>query len=366
MVEIMIESIVRTSPPKVDGKVHSVNGDVAASDLGVVLPHEHVLVDLGKFFDEPTDPIEKDYANAEVTLENLGWVRFNHRRSRDNLVLSDVQSQTEELRRFKQAGGGTVVELTPACAGQDVAGLVALSEATGLHVIASTGVYLDEFQSEQTRAMSPEQLGARMVRDITKGINGGEVRAGIIGEMGCSWPLTANEEKGLRGAVFAQLETGASISIHPGRHPDAPGLLLDLLTSFGARLDRVVIGHLDRTIPEHDELVAVGRSGCFLEFDLFGQESSHVRYGPVDLPNDATRIKRIAALLDAGFEDQILISHDIAVKKWLSGYGGHGYDHILKRVVPRMIEEGISDEAVYKMLVSNPARMLALSVPAKS
>jgi phosphotriesterase-related protein len=278
-------------------------------------------------------------------------------------VLSDVQTQIEELRQFKEAGGGTVVELTPACAGQDVSGLVALSLATSLHVVASTGVYLDEFQSELTRTMSSEQIGERMVRDITEGIDGGEIRAGIIGEMGCSWPLTVNEEKALRGAVYAQLATGASISIHPGRHPDAPGLLLDLLSSFGARLDRVVIGHLDRTVPEHDELVAVGRSGCFLEFDLFGQESSYVRYGPVDLPNDATRIKRIAALIDAGFEDQILVSHDIAVKKWLSHYGGHGYDHILKRVVPRMKEHGISDDAMQKMLVSNPARLLALSQP---
>jgi phosphotriesterase-related protein len=179
--------------------------------------------------------------------------------------------------------------------------------------------------------------------------------------MGCSWPLTANEEKGLHGAVLAQSATGASISIHPGRHPDAPGLLLDLLSSWGAQLDRVVIGHLDRTVPDHDALVAIGRSGCFLEFDLFGQESSHVRYGPVDLPNDATRISRIAALIDAGFEDQILVSHDIAVKKWLAHYGGHGYDHILQRVVPRMQEHGISDQAIHKMLVTNPARLLSLS-----
>ncbi|MGA2970010.1 MAG: hypothetical protein ABSE75_09415 [Acidimicrobiales bacterium] len=346
---------------KVETVAHTVRGDVATSELGVVLPHEHVLIDLGKFFEEPTDPLEKEYANAAITLENLGWVRFHHRQSRDNLVLSDVQSQIEELRLFKLAGGGTVVELTPACAGQDLSGLVALAEATGLHVVASTGVYLDEFQSELTRTMSSQQIGERMVRDINEGIDGGDIRAGIIGEMGCSWPLTENEEKALRGAVLAQLATGASISIHPGRHPDAPGLLLDLLSSCGAQLERVVIGHLDRTIPEHDALVAVGRSGCFLEFDLFGQESSHVRYGPVDLPNDATRISRIAALIDAGFEDQILVSHDIAVKKWLSHYGGHGYDHILQRVVPRMKEHGISDQALQKMLVANPARLLALS-----
>jgi phosphotriesterase-related protein len=356
----MAESATVASTVEVEGIVHTVTGDIATSELGVVLPHEHVLIDLGRFFEEPTDPLEQEYANADVSLENLGWVRFHHRQSRDNLVLSDVQSQIEELRRFKSAGGGTVVELTPVCAGQDLSGLVALAEATDLHVVASTGVYLDEFQSELTRSMSSQQIGERMARDIVEGIDGGEIRAGIIGEMGCSWPLTVNEEKALRGAVFAQLATGASISIHPGRHPDAPGLLLDLLSSAGAQLDRIVIGHLDRTIPEHDELVAVGRSGCFLEFDLFGQESSHVRYGPVDLPNDKTRIERIAALIDEGFEDQILISHDIAVKKWLFRYGGHGYDHILERVVPRMKEHGISDQALHKMLVSNPARLLAL------
>jgi phosphotriesterase-related protein len=346
--------------------VRTVAGDVAPSGLGVVLPHEHVLIDLRRFFEQPSDRLAETYAYGELTLESLAWVRFHHRQCLENLHLSDVQAQIEELRRFKDAGGGAVVDLTPACAGRNVQGLIEISAATGLHIVAGTGVYLDQFHTEQLRAMSAHQVGEQMIRELTEGIDESHVRAGIIGEMGCSWPLTPDEEKALRGAVYAQLGTGAAISIHPGRHPDAPGLLLDLLRSMGARLDRVVICHLDRTVADHEGLVAVARSGCFLEFDLFGQESSYTRYGPVDLPNDAVRIGRIGRLTDAGFEDQILLSHDIAVKHWLTRYGGHGYHHLLDRVVPRMREHGLSEEAVQKMLVTNPARMLTLMADARS
>jgi phosphotriesterase-related protein len=346
--------------------VRTVTGDVAPSELGIVLPHEHALIDIRRFFLEPTGTVDRAIAHADITLENLGWVRYHHRQSRDNLILSDVATLIHELQRFKAAGGGTVVELTPACAGRDVAGLIAISRATGLHVVAGTGVYLDEFHTEATRVMSARQVGERMVDELTIGIDGGTVPAGIIGEMGCSWPLTQDEEKALRGAAYASVVTGASISIHPGRHPDAPAALLDVLISEGAHLDRVVICHLDRTIPDHEGLVTLGRSGCFLEFDLFGQESSYIRYGPVDLPNDATRIRRIAELVDAGFEDQILLSQDIAVKDRLNRYGGHGYEHLLERVVPRMREHGIRDDAIRKMLIDNPARMLAWAPPSAS
>jgi phosphotriesterase-related protein len=343
------------------GVVRTVGGDVAPAELGVVLPHEHVLVDLRRFFRAPTAPKGKEIAYEAITLETLSWVRYHHRECMENLILEDVATQTRELLRYKEAGGGTLVELTPACAGRDVAGLRSLAEATGLHIVAGSGVYLDQFQSDAVRAMDSAQIAELLAGEICDGIDGGPTKAGIIGEMGCSWPLTPAEEKAMRGAARAQRSTGAAISVHPGRHPAAPARLLRLLESEGARLDRVVICHLDRTIPDHAALVELARSGCYLEFDLFGQESSYIRYGPVDLPNDATRIERIARLIDAGHGEQILVSLDIAVKHWLVTYGGHGYGHILERVVPRMREAGFDEDTVTELLVANPARMLMLT-----
>lgn len=342
------------------GVVHTVRGDVRPEELGIVLPHEHVLVDFRRFFLEPKDEEGRSIAHAEISLDTLSWVRYHQRQCLDALHLDDIDTQARELGRFKEAGGGTVVELTPSCAGRDVAGIVKISELTGLHLVAGTGVYLDEYQSDETRAMGVDALAERMQEEIVEGIAGSGVHAGIIGEMGCSWPLTACEEKAMRAAARAQAVTGASISVHPGRHPDAPALLMDLLESEGAAPERVVVSHLDRTIPDHDGLMALARRRCYLEFDLFGQESSYIRYGPVDLPNDATRIERIARLLDAGHGDQVLLSLDIAGKQHLVRYGGHGYAHVLERVVPRMREKGIDEATVQSMIVENPARMLAL------
>ena len=326
----------------------------------MVLPHEHLLANLTQLFTEPGNPDLKTLARQKLSLENLSFVRYHQMECLDNLVLDDVRAQIDELLRYKAAGGGTVVELTPMGVGRNIDGLAAISAATGLHVVAGTGVYLDQFQTNEMRSMTAEQIGEILTREITTGIGDGTIRAGILGEMGCSWPLAPTEDKALRGAVLAHQATGAAISIHPGRHPDAPKLLLKLLESAGARLDKVVMCHLDRTLPHHEGLVELARSGCFMEFDLFGQESSYTRYGPVELPNDATRIERIVRLIDDGFADQILLSLDIAVKHLLTAYGGHGYAHILERVVPKMYEAGLKQPDIHKMLVSNPAQMLML------
>jgi phosphotriesterase-related protein len=340
--------------------VRTIRGDVDSHELGIVLPHEHILVDFRRFYVEPADEEGRVVARSAITLDTLSWVRYHQRQCLDALHLDSVEGQINELNRFVRAGGGTIVELTPACAGRNVAGLVEISEATGLHIVAGSGVYLDEYQSDETRAMAIDALAERMCREILEGVDDSGARAGIIGEMGCSWPTTPAEEKAMRAAARAQRATGAAISFHPGRHLNAPGMLLRLLESEGAALDRVVVSHLDRTVPDHRSLCALARTGCYMEFDLFGQESSYIRYGPVDLPNDATRIDRIARLIDAGFGDQILLSLDIAGKQHLVAYGGHGYAHILERVVPRMQETGIEEKVLHRMLVENPARMLAL------
>ncbi|QXJ21354.1 hypothetical protein AGRA3207_002199 [Actinomadura graeca] len=352
-------STTGTVSSKTQATLNTVLGPVDPASAGQILPHEHMFVDFRRRFSEPHPSVSALTTREPVQLANLGWVRYNQRCNIDNLVLDDLDVAVTELVEFAAAGGTCVVDLTPPCLGRDVAKLVALSRRTGVDVVMGTGYYLDEFQSPAVRSMSVEQLADSMIAELTTGVAGTGARAGVIGEIGCSWPLTGSERRVLRGAALAQRQTGAAISVHPGRDPAAPFEIVEILRESGADLERVVIGHLDRTIAELDPLLRLASLGPYLEFDLFGQESSHTRYGPVDLPNDLGRLKVIGELVRRGHGHQVLVSHDIALKHRLDQYGGHGYAHLARRVLPRMPEVGLTPRDVDLIVRGNPARMLA-------
>ena len=160
---------------------------------------------------------------------------------------------------------------------------------------------------------------------------------------------------------MAQRETGAAILIHPGRHPDAPLEILEVLANSGADLSRVIMGHLDRTVFEFDLLLSIAASGCYLEWDLFGNEGSYYPLAEIDMPSDAQRLGFIKRIADAGYSDKIVIGQDICTKHRLVRYGGHGYGHILENIVPRMRRKGFSEDVIQAITVGNPARILAFA-----
>jgi len=99
--------------------------------------------------------------------------------------------------------------------------------------------------------------------------------------------------------------------------------------------------------------------GSYLEFDLFGIECSHYQLNEkIDMLSDAQRVDTILQLINEGYEDRIIISHDIHTKHRLTKFGGHGFSHILENIVPKMISRGISAETVHKILVTNPSEWL--------
>ena len=201
----------------------------------------------------------------------------------------------------------------------------------------------------------------RLSATSSKVSKGSGVKAGIIGEVGCTWPLAPNERKSLSAAAIAQRETGAAISVHPGRHPDAPLEILELLANGGADLSRVVMAHLDRTVFEFDTLLSIAASGCYLEWDLFGNEGSYYPLAEIDMPSDAQRLDFVKRAADAGYGDRIVTGHDIFTKHRLVRYGGHGYGHILENIVPKMRRKGFSEDAIRAITVDNPARLLAFA-----
>jgi phosphotriesterase-related protein len=211
---------------------------------------------------------------------------------------------------------------------------------------------------------SEDAIVDEIVRDILDGVGQSGVRAGVIGEVGCSWPLTPNERKVLRASGRAQRRTGAPLLIHPGRHEGAPAEIVAVLRDVAADLSRTIIGHIERTIFERSKLRKLAATGCVLEFDLFGREHSYYKHAPhIDMINDAQRLQLIAWLIGEGHGRQIVMAQDTAAKSHLVRYGGCGYAHILQNIVPRMRSRGVKDEDIQAMLVETPKRILAFAPP---
>ena len=164
-----------------------------------------------------------------------------------------------------------------------------------------------------------------------------------------------------RSAVAAQRATGAVVMVHPGRDSRAPLHAAGLVSAAGGDPSRLIVAHMERTLFSLDDLCELAATGCYLEFDLFGIETSYYPWSPIDMPNDAMRIDYIAGLSERGHAAQVLMSHDIDMKARLQKYGGEGYGHILRNVLPVMRRKGMSESEIRQLLVANPARAYALT-----
>ncbi len=309
-------------------------------------------------FIEPSEASQKFLAHQKLSMENLGWIRYNWTSNLDNLLLVEEKTALNEAMYYKMEGGSTLVDATTIGIGRDPLALSRLSRATDLNIVMGAGWYIDQVHPTDMNSRTDTDLANQIVKEITEGIQGTQVKAGIIGEIGCSWPLTDNERKVLRAAATAQIETGAPMLIHPGRDESAPAEILEVLAEAGANLERVIMGHLDRTVFDDDTTVEIAKSGCYMEYDLFGNESSHYPLPGSYMPNDEQRLDKIQVLMDAGFGEKIVIAQDICTKHRLVKYGGHGYHHILQNIIPRMKQKGFSKQEINNIVTDNPSRIL--------
>src|SRR2546426_1171335 len=349
-------------PSPLSERVQTVLGSIRGDEIGVTLPHEHLLIDFEVMFVEPTAPRDKARSREPVSLANLGWVRQNFNANLDNLRLVDEQAAQDEILLFKDAGGRTVVDPTPRTLARDPLALARIARATGLNVVMGAGYYVAASHPADMDRRTVDDLAREMIADVTIGIGDTGVHAGLLGEIGTTYPWTENEKKVLRAAIVAQRATGAPLMIHPGRHPGMPMELAEFVRKEGGDLHRTIMCHLCRTIADVRSVIDLAQTGIWLEYDLFGMENSFYPYNPsFDMPNDGGRMAHVLALVAAGHRDQILMSHDIAYKTSLVKYGGYGYYHLLLNVVPRLRAKGVDDAGLTRLLVENPARAFAFA-----
>lgn len=317
------------------GRVQTVLGNVAPEELGVVLPHEHTGIALWHI------PNRWDY--WELTPD-------------DEIVVP-------ELIRFREAGGGTVVDVTPKGVGHDPARLVRYSRASGLHVVMGTGWYRGAYYPPESAIdrRPVDDLADELVADATQGISvdestGGRsaIRAGIIGEIGTDKPwLSAQEERVHRAAARAARRTGLAITTHSVMS-DVGLAQLRVFEEEGADPARVVIGHAD-SYPHLDHYLAIVDRGATLELDFLGMS-----FTPMERRGEPRVIELLLELLSRGHAERILLSQDVCHNAQLRHYGGHGYTYLAETFLPRLRARGVDEATIRTITVENPRRLLTL------
>ena len=189
-----------------------------------------------------------------------------------------------------------------------------------------------------------------MINDIEKGIDNSSKKASFIGEIGTGFDVvTENEKKVFIASTLAQKETGVFITTHTSL-----GKLgheqLDILKENGANLEHVILGHTDLA-NDLDYIKSLLDRGVYIAFDTIGK----ISYLP-----EETRVRFIKELCDNNWEDKLILSVDITRRSHLKVNGGIGYAYLIKEFVPRLLEAGIEEHKINKLLVENPKKILGL------
>lgn len=340
--------------------VITVTGETDAAALGYTLPHEHILCDLRPLVGKPAGG-SADIFYQKVTLQNHGLLLRNPYAVLDNAVLDEEDIQIAEITEWKNAGGGTIVDVTTSEIGRNPVFLRKASETAGIRIVASSGNYIDAMHTAEFRQSSVSSIAERIIREITIGIGGTGIRAGVIGEIGTSDEITDSEYKSLEAASIAQRETNAGMHIHASLWNRSGLAALEFAVKKGANPQKICINHVDVKL-DMEYITSILELGAMVEFDNFGKEFYVDKpYRSLLKGSFATDRERVAALkhlVDRGFLTRILVSNDICLKTLTHYYGGWGYDHILTNIYPMMLDYGITEEQADTILKDNPARFL--------
>ncbi len=310
--------------------VMTVTGPVPSEALGITHTHEHLFMDV------------------------VGGGPSRDRQTR-NRMLNDPELAYRELMRFEAVGETTVIDLTSGgmkvsehlLGAQHPLAVRDLAVRTGLNIAMGTGWYTEAYYDERLYRMSADDIADELVRDINDGIEGTDVRAGVLGEIGsgATW-ITPAEERLLRAAARAHRQTGVTIATHTagwkvGLHQ------LDILEEEGVDPRRVIIGHC-HSHPDHEYHAEIARRGAFVSFDRLGTTNGYER---------ETDFALVRQMIDADGTAHLLLSHNVSLREDYVAYGGKGYEY-LPAALQTDPDLPLTEEQFRQVMVDNPRRAL--------
>lgn len=312
--------------------VRTVLGEKPADRLGKTLIHEHALIGFpGWFLDSRQPPFRRDDALARVT---------------------------DAFAQLKDYGVETVVDPCPADLGRDVEFFAEVSQRSGVDLICASGVYYQASGITFTLGiLDVEAITEIFIKELEEGVGETGIRPGIVKIATGHGEVSRYERKMLTAAARAAKATGTPVLSHTEGCTCGHDQI-DIVTGEGVSVDRLLIGHTDGT-EDLDYQVSIAERGVYVGFDRFGLE---------EIVPDAVRMKNLKALVDRGYRDQLMMSHD-TVNCWLGGPPRQppGTDlqairpnwrmtHIFETIIPELKRMGMSDADFDVILKENPRR----------
>jgi predicted metal-dependent phosphotriesterase family hydrolase len=304
-------------------KIVTVNGPIRPQDLGVTLSHDHVLIDAW---------------GMTRGFEDYGT------------ILDNEEMAVDELTRFRRAGGRSICDPTNIGIGRNPEALRRISQASGVHIVMGSAWYRERVYPPYVFEEQPGRLADRLIRELTEGVDGSGIRPGFIGEIGTErYHISPAQERVFRAAARAQRRVGCAIMTHTTHWGELALEQLDLLGEEGVPANRVIVSHLgDR--PGVSWWIPIAQRGAWIDIDNLAFSD----YAPLEV-----RADNVAALWNAGFGSQIMLSNDICRIDQLSFYGGCGYDNVITNFYPLLKARGLTDEQIDIMTVVNPSKAFA-------
>jgi phosphotriesterase-related protein len=321
------------------GVVHTYRGPIQPEDVGSTLIHEHIFV---------RNP------ELETSLPDAEW-------NPHQAVGHAVQGLTD----LRALGIQTVVDLTVPGLGRDVRLVADVAARVSINLIASTGWYTPNVLPTFFQFNGPGRLIDRVdplielfVGDLTAGIAGTRVRAGMLKVMTDADGITPDVARVMTAAAVAHRETGATVTTH-SNPASRNGLLQQaFLGERGVAPDRIIIGHSGDS-EDLDYLRELMNNGSTIGLDRFGMEQ---------VVPDERRVDTLLALLEQGYADRIVISHDAAFYSHVTPPSWRAraaprwrMDTISRSILPALRDAGVPDETLEQILVENPRRLLAVA-----
>jgi phosphotriesterase-related protein len=310
--------------------VNSVLGPLDVANLGFTLTHEHV------------------YTASAGILQTYPELFGDF----DELTAQVVSTLTEA----RDGGVQTLIELSTLDLGRDVRFFAKVSQQTGVNIIAATGIWRDIPRALWNR--DPDQIAGLFAREIEVGIEGTEIKAGIIKVANDREGVTREGEIILRAAARAAMRTGVRISTHTYA-PDRVGdQQVAVFESEGMDLNRVYIGHSNDST-DLDYLLGLVKKGVWLGMDR------HQTSLPIG-PDPEGRAQTLAALIKEGVGDRVMVSHDWSVlgvsrtsdPRVSRTHNPDGWLFAKRKLFPRLLELGVSQTQIDALNVDNPRRFL--------
>lgn len=308
------------------GRIMTVNGSIAPAAMGLSLIHEHVLVDF-------------------IGAGSIHPGRWQHGQV--------VPVALPFLQQWKNLGGQTLVECTPAYLGRDPLLLKQLAAASGLHLVTNTGYYgagNNKYLPAHAYTETAGQLARRWIREWQEGIAGTGIKPGFIKIGVNEGPLSELHRKLVQAAARTHLETGLVIASHTGKFP-AASEQLQLLEQEGVAARAFIWVHAqsEKNYALH---VQAAKEGAWVSLD------------GVSAANLEEYLQLLLHLKKEKLLHRVLVSQDAGWYRPGEPGGGdyRGYTDLPTLLLPRLREAGFSDAEIRQLLVVNPAEAFTIRV----